>query len=116
VFELVSVRVGEWDLRTDLDCTDATDNRLEFCTFPAIDVPVNRTIKHSNYNQHSKKFFNDIALVKLSRPIPFNRFVKPICLPLDQKLWNRDYTNKTFDVAGDEIEEVENGLILMTLI
>jgi hypothetical protein len=99
-----------------MDCSDdqldeQMDEPKKFCTFPPINRPINRMIKHPSFNKHSKKFFNDIGLLKLSKPVEFNRFVKPICLPLDQKLQNRDYTNKTFDVAGDDFEECRVDLI-----
>ncbi|XP_015840900.2 serine protease nudel isoform X2 [Tribolium castaneum] len=36
-------------------------------------------IPHEGYNKRSLK--NDIALMKLSKPVRFNRYVRPICLP-----------------------------------
>ncbi|XP_044258893.1 serine protease nudel-like [Tribolium madens] len=36
-------------------------------------------IPHESYNKRSLK--NDIALMKLSKPVRFNRYVRPICLP-----------------------------------
>lgn len=36
-------------------------------------------ISHANYDKTTLK--NDIALMKLSSPVRFNRYVRPICLP-----------------------------------
>lgn len=36
-------------------------------------------IPHEDYNKKTLK--NDIALMKLSKPVRFNRYVRPICLP-----------------------------------
>lgn len=36
-------------------------------------------IPHETYSKRTLK--NDIALIKLSKPVRFNRYVRPICLP-----------------------------------
>ena len=44
-------------------------------------MSVERIISHPMYS--SSTFNNDIALVKLSSPIQFGTYVKPVCLPKD---------------------------------
>lgn len=43
------------------------------------DIQVEKIISHDNYSK--SRHDNDIALLKLSRPATFNKFVKPVCLP-----------------------------------
>ena len=42
-------------------------------------IPAEKIILHENYNHNNLQ--NDIALMKLKRPILFNTHVSPICLP-----------------------------------
>jgi len=60
-----TVRVGEHDF-----------NRVEGSE---VDHQVERVFRHPNYNPRT--FENDIAIFKLARPVKYNRFVKPACLP-----------------------------------
>jgi len=43
------------------------------------DIRVSRVIKHQSYNPRSMN--NDIAMFKLSKPVQFNKYVQPACLP-----------------------------------
>ena len=43
------------------------------------DIQVEKIIAHPSYSR--KTLDNDIALMKLSRPAIFGKFVKPVCLP-----------------------------------
>lgn len=92
---LKSVRVGEWDIETYVDCdrNDPTN-----CAPPVVSIPIAQMIPHENYNKKSAQ--NDIALLRLQNKVEFNDFVQPICLPLDPKLWTKDYTGFTMDLAG----------------
>lgn len=44
------------------------------------------SIRHPDYKPPAK--YNDIALLKLDRPVEFNEFIRPACL----------YTSNTFEV------------------
>jgi len=44
-----------------------------------VDIPVERVISHPKFDKHT--YNNDIALFKLAKPIKFNKYVSPICLP-----------------------------------
>ncbi|KAL5284644.1 CLIPB1.2 family protein [Megaselia abdita] len=73
----ISVRLGEWDISTDMDC-DEFD-----CTDPIVDVPIAKIIGHEEYDPNVKNLPNDIALLRLSRKIDYSDFIKPICLPVN---------------------------------
>lgn len=93
-WDLSSVRLGEWDTSTDLDCDNGD------CADPVVDVPVEQLIAHENYNPNSKAQENDIALIRLSWNVNFTDFIKPICLPTSETLRNREYEGIRLEVAG----------------
>jgi len=43
------------------------------------DIPVAKTTLHPSYNSDTSA--NDIAILKLQKPLQFNRYVQPACLP-----------------------------------
>lgn len=51
--------------------------------------PVEKFIIHENYNEIT--FENDIALLKIEKPIAFSKEVQPICLPEKDYGTNGDY-------------------------
>lgn len=89
---LTGVRLGEWDLRSDTDCQE------ELCNGPPMDIAIEETVVHKGYRPLDPSQHNDIALVRLARPVEFSRFIKPICLPFD---FSPQYdVGNQFDVAG----------------
>lgn len=73
---LVSVRLGEWDTRSQVDCLQGV------CSEPPQDIPVESTTVHPGYSSSSRDQKDDLALVRLSREVTFSDWIKPICLPL----------------------------------
>lgn len=63
--EKFTVRVGEHDRKIK----EGTE----------VDMEVERVVKHPQYNDYSVD--NDIALFKLKKPVIFNNYVQPACLP-----------------------------------
>lgn len=53
---------------------------------PVLQVLADTVIVHPNYD--SKTLENDLALIKLKRPVPFREDIQPICLPS----YNEDFT------------------------
>lgn len=82
---------------TDIDCSSSDDT---FCAPRYIDNKIVETIVYEKYRQATRNQHFDIALLRLAKKVEFNDFVKPICLPLDPELWNKDYEGHSFDVAG----------------
>lgn len=119
-----SVRLGEYDLRTERDCYKNE------CTDPAVDIPIEQLIPHEEYAPTSKAQENDIALIRLSQSVKYtsklyeattvNRtvnisfiveYIKPICLPGSARLKTLIYDGISLEVAG--WGKTENGNYLM---
>lgn len=66
-----SVRFGEWDTTTDKDCV--TVKGFELCNDEPVDIGVDKTIPHPDYNDNSISRYHDIALVRLKRRITYTR-------------------------------------------
>lgn len=60
-----SVRLGEFDLSTEKDCYKGD------CTDAPVDIAVEKLIPHEKYVPTSKAQENDIALIRLSRPVKY---------------------------------------------
>ncbi|KAF0308197.1 Melanization protease 1 [Amphibalanus amphitrite] len=81
-FQLHSVRLGEHDLATEQDCGVPPDPEL--CLPPAQVFNVTETIVHPQYDDPVRDQ-NDIALLRLDRPVIENDGVAKVCLPLGVK-------------------------------
>lgn len=69
IYFRVSVRLGEWNTDTEEDCN--VINRRKICSEKPIDVRVESTIVHENYDVNDDNRYNDIALVRLSRQVSY---------------------------------------------
>ena len=76
------------------------DGNKTSCAPAAIDNKVTEKHHYEDYRKQSRDQYFDIALLRLAKTVVFNDYVQPICLPLDQSLWTKDYAEHTFDVAG----------------
>ncbi|XP_023709666.1 venom protease-like [Cryptotermes secundus] len=79
------VRVGE----LDFSIPDEDDARPE-------DVTVDKIHIHPNYKP--PKYYNDIAILKLSRHVEYNRYVRPICLP--EPDWRKTFAGTPAVLTG----------------
>lgn len=113
---LSAVRLGEYNISSPEDCKNGEskvlkdkNHEFELKTFSGLDGKTHcnqpldfKVVKisiHQRYDQNSKGQYNDIALLKLEKPVEFNEFIQPICLPIDEELNNR-YNQDTMVVAG----------------
>ncbi|XP_075210647.1 serine protease ea-like [Lycorma delicatula] len=69
---IVSVRVGEFDLSNNPDCTQI------FCALPVQDVPLGHVVVHPGYS--SKNYRHNVALLVLKNRLNYSVTVQPICL------------------------------------
>jgi secreted trypsin-like serine protease len=98
-YSLVSVRLGEWDTTTAKDCDDSFANE-EVCNDPPVDISIAEKIPHEGYNRDDKHNYNDIAILRLSRPVQYTEFISPICLPSTQELKGINHFGEKMIVAG----------------
>ncbi|KAG8036363.1 hypothetical protein G9C98_003685 [Cotesia typhae] len=83
---------GEYDRRTNPDCISDGYNS-QICAPLIVKIDIEEIIQHENYKSVSlsRDRTNDIALIRLSSPVEFTDYIKPICLPhngnIPQKLW-----------------------------
>lgn len=96
---LDNVILGEWDKTTDPDCVNKTSEGERVCAPVIQTIPVEGVIPHENFNSE-KTLLNDIAIIRLAADAEFNKYVRPICLPLIQELINRNITGEPFITVG----------------
>nr|QXF31018.1 trypsin family serine protease [Frankliniella occidentalis] len=125
----VTVRLGEHDARTEVDCSILGNTSV--CAPPAVDVRVEEVISHPEYVKSTRRrdgLWNDIALLRLARPVEFTRGVAPVCLPNDMPRGQaekdqlmREQKGFTFTVVGwgrigkDEDADVSDVLLKLNL-
>lgn len=63
------------------------------------DIPIAEVIVHEKYKRSFRSREDDIALIRLERPVPFTDFIRPICLPVG-KLQNRNYDGQPLTMTG----------------
>ncbi|KAF7263934.1 hypothetical protein GWI33_000889 [Rhynchophorus ferrugineus] len=98
-WQIVSVRLGEYNTDTDVDCV-VTKNNRQLCAPPAVNVPVEDRIAHEEYQPQDINQYHDIALLRLAREVKFSDYIRPICLPRVPTLLSKSYVNKNLIVAG----------------
>lgn len=89
----VNVRLGEYDLTTNIDCIKND------CADPVQNIGVEEKIPHPGFNDKNPNKSNDIGLVRLSEEVSYSDFVKPICLPSIVGA-SRSETMATLQVSG----------------
>ncbi|KAF2895319.1 hypothetical protein ILUMI_10857 [Ignelater luminosus] len=98
-WRVVSVRLGEHDLSSEVDCAKGSDGD-EYCSDKPVNVPVTETIAHESYDPLSIDQHHDIALLRLIRNVDLTDWIKPICVPTTAALLNDKYSGVNMTVAG----------------
>jgi hypothetical protein len=102
------IRIGEWNFLTSPDCEYNDVTEINECNAKEKDVRINRWILHPDYRGSGSKH-NDIALIRLSVPIDFNKpnstLADAICLPLTSRDWNLNGESEKLDSVGWGITE-----------
>lgn len=96
-WEAVSVRLGEHNLDTPLDC------EFELCEEPPVTMGIEKIIVHEGYSPQSKDHHDDIALIRLDRDVEFSVNVFHICLPVEE-------SDRTRNISGLWIQSVGWGI------
>ncbi|XP_041969958.1 CLIP domain-containing serine protease 14D-like [Aricia agestis] len=96
---IAGVRIGEYDIRYGTDCQGTGDQYA--CESHIQDMIVEEIIFHESYVKTSKTVANDIALLRLIKPINFTyRNAAPICLPITASMRNTELSGRQATVAG----------------
>ncbi|XP_071865358.1 venom serine protease Bi-VSP-like isoform X2 [Bombus fervidus] len=91
IYGLYVVRIGDLDLGRDDDGAHP------------VEVEIESIILHPDYINGS--YHDDIAILTLKKNVPFSEYIRPICLPIDQPLRNKNFEGYHPFVAGwGEIE------------
>nr|XP_044251424.1 CLIP domain-containing serine protease B8-like [Drosophila takahashii] len=100
---VTSVRLGEHDTSTDPDYF-MLNNRQWNTAAPYLQIGVENITIHRNFdvikNDDYDSMKNDIALLRLKRPVTYTKEIRPICLlgsHIPSKPW---HTSPKFEVAG----------------
>ncbi|XP_037717942.1 serine protease grass isoform X1 [Drosophila subpulchrella] len=70
--KLSTVRLGEFDSLTSLDCSGSD------CIPPSEEFEINLAIRHSDYSRTNR--YHDIGLLRLAKSVEYKVHIKPICL------------------------------------
>uniref|UniRef100_T1H1Z7 Peptidase S1 domain-containing protein n=1 Tax=Megaselia scalaris TaxID=36166 RepID=T1H1Z7_MEGSC len=98
-YRAVSVRLGEWDTLSDIDCVSLGHNQ-KVCADPCVDVGIEKSTIHKDFGNGRNNLYNDIALIRLAENVRYTRFISPICLPFEEYCKTKDFENERFTSAG----------------
>lgn len=94
----LTVRLGEWDTESTVDCITIENYTEFYCADPALDVRVEKVILHEQYFQQHLPQLNDIALLRLAVPVETTPWIRPVCLPEQSLAVKR--SEQIFTLAG----------------
>ncbi|XP_033163998.1 serine protease grass [Drosophila mauritiana] len=94
--DLYEIRLGEHRISTEEDCRQ--QGRKKKCAPPVVDVGIEKHLIHEKYD--ARHIMHDIALLKLNRSVPFQKHIKPICLPITDELKEKAEQISTYFVTG----------------
>ncbi|XP_063991578.1 CLIP domain-containing serine protease B4-like isoform X2 [Diachasmimorpha longicaudata] len=97
--KVAAVRVGEHNADTNPDC------ELNYCADPVQDLNIEKIVVNENYN--NPHFKNDIAIIRLNKPVIYNENVMPICMPYGELLREK-FIGEKAEVAGWGIYDIDH--------
>ncbi|KAK6635564.1 hypothetical protein RUM44_000816 [Polyplax serrata] len=86
MFDRFTVRLGDLNLYRDDDGAHP------------VEIPIADRIIHPGYNPTT--FVNDIAILRMEKPVTFTKLIRPVCLPIEPDLRTKDYVNRKPFIAG----------------
>ncbi|XP_066969925.1 venom protease-like [Macrobrachium rosenbergii] len=78
--QITVVRLGEYDISSNSDCQSTSGGQR--CSDPHQDFAPEQVIVHPTFNTRGT-VSDDIALIRLDRPVQFTSYIGPICLPAE---------------------------------
>ncbi|XP_037951152.1 serine protease 7 [Teleopsis dalmanni] len=78
VGQLVTVRLGEYDITQEIDCIE------DDCNNKVLELGIEEVTPHPQFDPNSEHRYNDIALIRLNADVTYTDFIKPVCLPLTE--------------------------------
>lgn len=87
--------LGEYDTKTEPDCTSEPNS---VCADAVKVFYASEILRHYEFNT-TNGLLNDIALIKLDREVQFSDYIKPICLPSSNLIFNQN-GKESLTVAG----------------
>ncbi|XP_055636344.1 CLIP domain-containing serine protease B4-like [Toxorhynchites rutilus septentrionalis] len=91
------VRLGDYDSESDEECSAHDPND---CVNSVQDILVASVYVHEDYFQENGADYNDIALIRLVKPVNYTEYIQPICLPTTAELRNMNVDGLQMTVAG----------------
>lgn len=76
--KLTSVKLGEWDKSTDIDCDKSSGSWI--CNNAPVIVPIEKASTYENHKDLDE-YNNNIGLIRLKHEVEYTDFIKPICVP-----------------------------------
>ncbi|KAF5298269.1 hypothetical protein FQR65_LT09780 [Abscondita terminalis] len=73
-----TLRLGDYNITSSKDCVTTEQGERE-CNDGVIEIGIEEMLAHPLFSKRTKQ--NDIALIRLSKPVPFSDYIRPICLP-----------------------------------
>jgi len=96
---IATVRLGENDLNQEIDC-ESDRPGIDDCADEPIDVGVEATFVHEQYDPNTISQHHDIALLRLNKDVNFSEWVSPICLPTTAEIREKDFAGADLFVSG----------------
>ncbi|XP_053696496.1 CLIP domain-containing serine protease B15-like [Sabethes cyaneus] len=94
-WKLHKVRFNEWNALKKANCTVVNDEKI--CRR---DYAVESITVHYGYGKKDPNRNHDIALVKLVEEVTFDKYVQPVCLPVDTSIQELPIDSEEFTVTG----------------
>lgn len=93
--QLFSVRLGEHDISTDVDCLSSS---IRLCLPEPEEYEIEEIFIHPQYM--NPRLTHDVALLKLKREVKIQVHIRPICLPISQLVYDHSDEIQYYTIAG----------------
>ncbi|VVD01602.1 unnamed protein product [Leptidea sinapis] len=99
----LKLKRGEWDASMKKDCY------LDTCSDTPIVRRFDNIMIYPDFNNETRYLGADIAIIRLDQPVTFTNYVRPVCLPTDPYVANKEFKKELeFKTAGWGL--TENGV------